>query len=80
MKKKKVVLTPPVLMQFLEKMSLCLVSFFFCLDDCCWDKMKVMTDSCIELLPLGKMKILKKLDLSNFGFDDINVLGECIRM
>ena len=75
---KKLILTPEVLKEFFEKKRNQLVSVSFCLDDCCWEEFKEMTDRCRSLLPLGTMPNLRKLDLSNFGFDDIQMLTSCL--
>jgi len=40
--------------------------------------MKRMTDRCKALLTLGTMSSIKKLVLSNFGFDDIHTLILCL--
>ena len=75
---RNLLLSADVLKQFLEKMRTKLVSFSFRLDDCCWEEFKAMTDRCMALLPLGTMPNLKKVDLTNFGFDDINTLTSCL--
>mmetsp|Transcript_25325 Transcript_25325/g.53501 ORF Transcript_25325/g.53501 Transcript_25325/m.53501 type:complete len:895 (-) Transcript_25325:24-2708(-) len=71
-------LSPNELKQFLEKMRTKLISFSFRIGDCCWKEMKKMTDKCRALLPLGTMPNLKKLELSNFGFDDVETLTSCL--
>jgi len=75
---RKVVLSSATVKQFLEKTREKLVSVSIRLDDCCWEQMKKMTDRCRAFLPLGTMPNLKKLMLSNFGFDDVNTLTACL--
>ena len=72
------VLSSHVLTQFLESKSSDLIAFVFYLDDCCWEEMKVLTDRCRAFAPLARMPNLKKLSLSNFGFDDVESLTMCL--
>jgi len=76
--KKSLVLSSTALRNFLVKTAEKLESFSLRLDDCCWDRVKKMTEAGKALLPLGTMPNLTKLTLGSFGFDDINVLVSCI--
>jgi tetratricopeptide (TPR) repeat protein len=75
---KKLLLAPSVLYEFSEKMKTKLVSVSFRLDECCWEELKEMTDRCKALVSLGTMPLLRKLDLTNFGSDDIESLTSCL--
>jgi len=76
--KRSLVLSSTAVRNFLGKTAEKLESFSLRLDDCCWDRVKEMTEAGKALLPLGTMPNLTKLTLGAFGFDDINVLVSCI--
>ncbi|KAK1748760.1 hypothetical protein QTG54_000699 [Skeletonema marinoi] len=71
-------LSSHVLEQFLESKSADLVAFVFHLDDCCWEEIKALTDRCRAFAPLARMPNLKKLSLTNFGFDDVETITMCL--
>ncbi len=72
------VLSSDVLTQFLESKSADLVAFVFCLDECCCEEVKALTDRCRAFAPLARMPNLKKLSLRNFGFDDVETVTMCL--
>mmetsp|Transcript_2444 Transcript_2444/g.5387 ORF Transcript_2444/g.5387 Transcript_2444/m.5387 type:complete len:379 (+) Transcript_2444:1571-2707(+) len=71
-------LSSHVLEQFLESKSADLVAFVFHLDDCCWEEINALTDRCRAFAPLARMPNLKKLSLTNFGFDDVETITMCL--
>jgi hypothetical protein len=75
---KKLILSTEIVKEFLELNSSKLTSFSFRLDECCSEEMKEMSDGGSALVPLGSMSNLRKLDLSGFGFDNIEVIKSCL--
>lgn len=75
---RKIILSAPILKNFLERKKHELVGISFCLDQCCEEQFKKRTDGARALVAIGSMPNLKKLELSNIGFDDVDNLTGCI--